>query len=68
MPIANGELDPSAARDTLGSVVAGRRAAPSSEITVFDSTGLAIQDAAIARVAFELARSRGIGQQIVFRS
>ena len=49
--------------------MAGRRAAPKdAEHTVFDSTGLAIQDAAIARVAFEQARSRGIGQQIVFRS
>ena len=68
VPIARGLLDPSAARDTLGSLVAGRRAPVIKEITVFDSTGLAIQDVAIARVAFELARSRGIGQQIVFRS
>ena len=69
VPIARGQLDPKAARETLGSIVAGRRAGPkNAEITVFDSTGLAIQDAAIARVAFEQARSRGVGQQIIFRS
>ncbi|MBK6576934.1 MAG: ornithine cyclodeaminase family protein [Sandaracinaceae bacterium] len=69
VPISRGQLDPKAARETLGAIVAGRRAAPkNAELTVFDSTGLAIQDAAIARVAFEQARSRGIGQQIVFRS
>ncbi|MCA9535667.1 MAG: ornithine cyclodeaminase family protein [Myxococcales bacterium] len=68
VPIARGLLDPSAATDTLGAVVAGRRAPPKDAlITVFDSTGLAIQDAAIARVAFELARNRGIGQEILFR-
>lgn len=52
VPIASGQYDPGQIAGTLGDVVlgrAGRRSA--TEVTVFDSTGLAIQDLAIARVA-----------------
>lgn len=53
---------------TLGEVVAkklpGRRGRDS--ITVFDSTGLAVQDLALARVAYQAARTRGIGQEVSF--
>jgi alanine dehydrogenase len=47
---------------TLGEVVAGE--APTrdeDDITVFDSTGLAIQDVAAARIVNERGRERGVG-------
>ncbi|MCA9513803.1 MAG: ornithine cyclodeaminase family protein, partial [Myxococcales bacterium] len=51
---------------TLGAVLAGatpgRRSA--DEITLFDSTGLAIQDVALASALYERARERGVGQAI----
>jgi len=47
---------------TLGEVVAGKKAAlEGEEITIFDSTGLAIQDLALARYVYERARERGLG-------
>jgi ornithine cyclodeaminase/alanine dehydrogenase len=55
---------------TLGEVVAGKLAGRSGadEITVFDSTGLAVQDLALARVVYQAARDRKIGQQVDFLS
>ena len=50
---------------TLGEIVAGKKAGRvGTEITVFDSTGLAIQDLALARSVFEEARKRGLGSEI----
>ncbi len=50
---------------TLGEIVSGKKPGRvGMEITVFDSTGLAIQDLALARVVFEEARKRGIGLEI----
>ncbi|MCB9707487.1 MAG: ornithine cyclodeaminase family protein [Myxococcales bacterium] len=52
---------------TLGQVVAekspGRQG---NEITVFDSTGLALQDLAVAKLLYERARSRNVGVEIDF--
>ena len=31
------------------------------EITIFDSTGLALQDVALARALYEAARTKGVG-------
>jgi alanine dehydrogenase len=47
----------------LGDVVVGDRPGrePGDGVTVFDSTGLAIQDVATAHVAYETADSEGIG-------
>jgi alanine dehydrogenase len=55
-------------RGTLGEVVAGTKPGRThdSEITVFDSTGLAIQDLALARVVHAAAREAGVGQEIAF--
>ncbi|NOZ58501.1 MAG: alanine dehydrogenase [Euryarchaeota archaeon] len=52
----------------LGEVVAGKKPGRESdeEITVFDSTGLAIQDVAAAALAYRLARERGIGRELEF--
>jgi len=50
---------------TLGEIVAGKKAGRTgTEITIFDSTGLAIQDLALARVVFDEARGRGLGLEI----
>ena len=35
-------------------------------ITIFDSTGLAIQDMALARLALDAAQRRGIGRSVEF--
>src|SRR6185295_7816070 len=50
---------------TLGEIVAGKKPGRvGTEITVFDSTGLAIQDLALARLVFEESRKRGLGIDI----
>lgn len=49
---------------TLGEIVTGaKKGRIANEITVFDSTGLAIQDIATARMIFETARRAGIGHE-----
>ncbi len=54
VPISHGLLSPGDIAGTIGEVVNGKtgRRSP-NEITVFDSTGLSIQDLAIARLAME---------------
>lgn len=47
--------------DVLTSKVGGRTG---DEITIFDSTGLAVQDVALAWVLFDEARGRGVGTPI----
>jgi ornithine cyclodeaminase/alanine dehydrogenase-like protein (mu-crystallin family) len=51
----------------LGAVLAGRAAGRSSpeEITAFDSTGLAIQDLAVATAAYEAWRAGNAAAKIV---
>ena len=67
MPLAAGELAESAIHATLGEVVAGARPGrQGDEITVFDSTGLAIQDVAVARIVYDEAKRRGLGRGIDF--
>lgn len=53
---------------TIGEVVAGIKPGREryGEITVFDSTGLAIQDVAVASVVYENAVKRGVGKYIKF--
>jgi len=49
---------------TLGEIVTGAKKGRSAdEITVFDSTGLAVQDIATARMLYETATERGIGHE-----
>jgi ornithine cyclodeaminase/alanine dehydrogenase len=52
----------------LGEVVAGKKAGRTSkdEITIFDSTGMALQDAAAATVVYEKAISVGKGMTVDF--
>jgi alanine dehydrogenase len=54
VPITKGLFSPESIEGTLGEVVLGRKKRMSTdEITVFDSTGLAIQDLAIADIAMK---------------
>jgi ornithine cyclodeaminase/alanine dehydrogenase-like protein (mu-crystallin family) len=61
--LAAGAMEPGAVHAELGEVVTGVRRGRSApeEVTVFDSTGIAIQDVAAAAVVYEraLAASRG---------
>lgn len=52
----------------LGEIVAGDKAGRESDeqITLFDSTGLAVQDVALARLVHERAVERGAGTPIAF--
>lgn len=50
---------------TLGEVVAGtKRGREGNEITIFDSTGLAIQDLAVAKIVYHKAIREGVGRRI----
>lgn len=66
VPLHAGELRREQIAGTLGEVVAGlkegRRA--NEQITVFDSTGLAVQDVAVARLVTEAALREGRGTRI----
>jgi ornithine cyclodeaminase/alanine dehydrogenase len=67
VPLHQGALDETSIHATLGEIVAGRKAGrDGDEITVFDSTGLAIQDLALAQLAYQQARERGIGREVEF--
>ncbi len=61
VPFAQGFLTTADIRATLGEVVAGKKPGRMSdeEITVFDSTGLAIEDIACAKLVYEKAKKRG---------
>ena len=66
MPISEGAIDPSHVRGTLAEVVSGKvagREAP-SEITLFKSCGLAIEDLVTARLAYARASAGGVGTRV----
>jgi ornithine cyclodeaminase/alanine dehydrogenase len=65
VPLHSGSYRREQIYGTLGEIVAGKKPGRrGTEITIFDSTGLAIQDLALARVVFDEARSRGLGIEI----
>jgi alanine dehydrogenase len=55
-------------RGTLGEVIAGRCQGrrSDSEITLFDGTGVALQDLAVADLAVRLASARGVGVTVEY--
>jgi ornithine cyclodeaminase/alanine dehydrogenase len=65
IPLKEGAFDESHFYAELGEVVTGRKAgrADDKEITLFKSNGLAIQDAAAARVVYDKAVEAGIGAE-----
>jgi alanine dehydrogenase len=64
VPLAQGQLTPAQIYGTLGEVVAGKKPGRTDpqEITVFDATGLAIQDLALGLAIYNRARELGLGQ------
>jgi alanine dehydrogenase len=65
VPLAQGKITPEQIYGSLGEIVAGKkpgRANP-EEITVFDSTGLIIQDLALAYAVYLRAKERGLGEE-----
>ncbi|WP_435078515.1 ornithine cyclodeaminase family protein [Halococcus sp. AFM35] len=68
IPYSEGIIDDSDIHGAVGEIVVGDRSGRTSEdgITVFDSTGLAIQDVATAHVIYEHASKTGGGQSFEF--
>ena len=68
VPLHSGLIDRSNVYCELGEIVAGLKPGRTnnSEITVFVSTGLAIQDAVTAQLVFEKAKGKKIGELINF--
>jgi len=66
VPMSQGKLKPKDIWSELGEIVAGVKKGRTSndEITVFVSTGLAIQDAVTANIAYRKAIANRIGQII----
>jgi len=66
--LARGELSPAQIYGSLGEVVAGRKPGRQSpeEITVFDSTGLIIQDLALGFAVYLKAKELGLGEEKEF--
>ncbi|MCR4337569.1 MAG: ornithine cyclodeaminase family protein, partial [Candidatus Omnitrophica bacterium] len=50
----------------LGDIIAGKKKGRTSpaELTVFDSTGLAIQDVAVAQKVYQNAQKRNVGRAV----
>ncbi|MBI1884280.1 MAG: ornithine cyclodeaminase family protein [Chlamydiae bacterium] len=65
---AQGVLEKSDIDATLGEIVLGSKKGrtTSEEITVFDSTGLAVQDLVLGKRAYEKALKEGLGQWVSF--
>jgi alanine dehydrogenase len=63
---AAGLITGSSFRASLGEVVAGLAPGRRShdEITIFDGTGVALQDLVVAQLAVRLARERGLGSEV----
>jgi ornithine cyclodeaminase/alanine dehydrogenase len=66
VPVSQGLLSEANIAATLGQVITGAKRGRLSpeDITVFDSTGLAIQDVALAAAVYERARERGVGTPV----
>jgi ornithine cyclodeaminase len=67
IPIQEGAFDASHIAAELGDVFGGRaegRRAP-DEITIFKSLGMAVEDVAAARLAFERAAAAGLGRGVI---
>ena len=68
VPLREGVFRETDIHATLGEIVAGLKSGRGGddEITVFDSTGLAIQDVALARVIYDEAVKAGLGMEVEF--
>jgi len=67
VPISSGVYSADRIAGTLGEVVIGEKERRSADaITIFDSTGLAVQDLAIARIVVERMEGEEIGEKARF--
>ncbi len=66
IPIATGEVAASHIKADLGDIVTGKKEGRgnASEITLFKSNGLAIQDVATAKLVYDKALEAGIGRNV----
>ncbi|MET8171061.1 ornithine cyclodeaminase family protein [Streptomyces clavifer] len=66
IPLAEGALGEDDFRRELGDVLAGREPGRTadSDLTLFDSVGVGLQDLAVARLLIDLAHERGSGTRI----
>jgi alanine dehydrogenase len=66
IPIQEGAITDKHMHAELGAIIAGRKPAriDNSEITLFKSNGLAIQDAATAKLVYDKAKKVGIGKEV----
>jgi alanine dehydrogenase len=64
--VADGAISESSMHATLGEIVAGQKKGRENdrEITIFKSTGMAIQDVATAKIVYELADRKGVGVEL----
>ena len=65
VPISKGLFSQKNVYGNIGEIVAGKKPGREShdEITIFCSTGLAIQDAVTAKLAYDAARKKGLGHE-----
>ncbi len=68
VPFSNGFITKEDITGSLGELVAGKieGRTDNGQVTVFDSTGLAIQDIATAKLVYGRAISQGLGRKIAF--
>ncbi len=70
LPLREGLISATHIRADLGELVSGRASGRRSddEVTLFKSVGVAVQDAAAARVALRRAEARGLGHRAALES
>jgi alanine dehydrogenase len=68
VPLAQGQIKPEQIYGSLGEIAAGKKAGRTdpAEITVFDSTGLIIQDLALGFAVYRRAKEQGLGREMDF--
>jgi len=68
MAVEEAGIGPDHIRAELGELLIGSRPGRSdeSELTVFKSLGLAVEDLAAAALCVERARERGVGAEVAF--
>jgi alanine dehydrogenase len=65
VPLTRGEFRPEQIYGTLGEILTGKKPGreAAQEITMFDATGLAIQDLALGWAVYKLAKEKGLGEE-----
>ena len=64
--LARGLIQETDVHAEIGEILLGKKLGRETEdeITLFDSTGLAVQDIAAAHVVYQLAQQKGMGQRV----